>query len=164
MDPLATYGSFEAVLPPAKSAGTFSYYIVAYDSSGMDSRVPYDAPHSFYSVRIASPAVSGVRPSEVPAEFSLEQNYPNPFNPTTTVVYTLPEACRITVRIFDLLGRTVATLADGVGAAGRHSVQWNSRASGGIPVSSGTYLYRIEAAGLATGSRWALQRKMLLLK
>ena len=50
--------------------------------------------------------------NSIPIEFSLEQNYPNPFNPTTTIQFTLPEASRVTLKLFDILGRELVTLVD----------------------------------------------------
>jgi len=79
--------------------------------------------------------------------------YPNPFNPATTIRYTLPEVARVTLVIYDVLGRAVATLVAGEQAAGAHHVAFD-----GSGLSSGVYLYRLEA-----GSE-VVSGKMLLLK
>ncbi|MBI5471915.1 MAG: T9SS type A sorting domain-containing protein [Ignavibacteriae bacterium] len=83
----------------------------------------------------------------IPLMFALEQNYPNPFNPTTEIRYQIPEVrgqrsevSRVTLKVFDILGREVATLVDEVRQPGTYNVQWN--ASG---VASGVYLYRLRA-------------------
>ena len=86
-------------------------------------------------------------------EFALMQNYPNPFNPTTTIAFTLPESSEIRLTIFDMLGRKVATLADGVVSAGAHTVQFDAS-----QLNSGIYIYRLEAGNLTT------TRKMTLIK
>jgi hypothetical protein len=78
--------------------------------------------------------------SLVPEIFALLQNYPNPFNPTTVISYKLPVNSYVTLKVYDLLGREVATLVDETKDAGSYSVQWN--ASG---FSSGIYFYRLEA-------------------
>ena len=78
--------------------------------------------------------------SERPEEPELKSNYPNPFNPVTTIEYVLPEEAEVRLEIYDILGRRVAVLEDGMQEAGTHQVQWD--ASG---VSSGTYIYRLEA-------------------
>jgi len=90
--------------------------------------------------------------SEVPQEFSLSHNYPNPFNPSTRLTLSAPGREHVTVEVYDLLGRRVAQLVDGVLAPGMHIVEWN--ASG---FASGVYLCRA-----ITGSQ-SITRKMLLL-
>ena len=86
-----------------------------------------------------------------PDAFILDQNYPNPFNPTTTIQYHLREAGPVAVRMYDLQGRLVATLADGVHDAGRHKVRWDAS-----QFASGTYFYRIEAHGRILATKKAL--------
>ena len=91
--------------------------------------------------------------SDVPEEFELEQNYPNPFNPTTIISYGVPEAGEVSVKVYNMLGQVVATLADGYQAQGRYTVSFD--ASG---LSAGIYLYTIESANTK------LTRRMTLLK
>jgi Secretion system C-terminal sorting domain/Viral BACON domain len=94
----------------------------------------------------------------LPTSFSLNQNYPNPFNPTTTISFALPTAGKARVEVFDLLGRQVATIFDGYATAGETRVTWDSRNSGGMPVSSGVYFYRL------TADKFTETKKMTLLK
>jgi hypothetical protein len=77
---------------------------------------------------------------ELPQETALEQNYPNPFNPQTVMQFTLRHETYVRLAVYDLLGREVATLVDGVRQAGVHAVRWD--ASG---LASGVYLYRLRA-------------------
>jgi hypothetical protein len=109
--------------------------------------------------------LTGVDENEsLPSEFSLSQNYPNPFNPSTTVSYDLPRASRVTIAVYDVLGRLVTTLKDDVQSGGRHSVVWDARNNQGASVSSGVYFYRMEARPTnGTGSFISLN-KMLLMK
>jgi len=88
----------------------------------------------------------------------LDQNVPNPFNPTTSISYVLPARTRVTLRIYNVEGRPVATLVDGVEAAGSHAVDWNGRNETGAPQPSGVYFYRLRA------SDQILTRKMVLIK
>ncbi len=70
---------------------------------------------------------------------------PNPFNPSTRIAFKLPSARNIDLRVFDLRGRMVRTLASGSYPAGRHSVEWNGRTDGGTAVPSGVYFYRLRS-------------------
>ena len=89
----------------------------------------------------------------LPAAFVLSQNYPNPFNPTTSIKYQIPNTNRVMLKVFDLLGREVATLVNEVKNAGEYAVQFN--ASG---LASGVYFCRLSMPGsIAT-------RKMILTR
>jgi hypothetical protein len=89
----------------------------------------------------------------LPREFGLSQNYPNPFNPSTEIRFQLPEETRVRLSIYDLLGREVATVADGSMRAGRHSVVWDAAG-----VASGFYLYRLVAGPFVATKRMMLLR------
>jgi hypothetical protein len=94
----------------------------------------------------------------LPTEYTLEQNYPNPFNPTTTVRFALPEAASVTLKIYNILGQEVYTLARGNLEAGFHTFQWDATNQYGSRVASGIYIYRLQAG------RFVQTRKMLLIK
>jgi len=78
--------------------------------------------------------------SSVPAEFALEQNYPNPFNPSTAISYQLSVVSHVTLKVFDALGREVATLVEAQQSAGRYRVTFDAS-----NLTSGTYFYRLQA-------------------
>ncbi len=88
-----------------------------------------------------------------PAGFSLQQNYPNPFNPETTIRFTLPQRAFVTVQVFDLTGREVATLLRETKPAGSHALIFDAS-----HLPSGVYLYRIQAGSFHAA------KKLLLLK
>jgi len=88
-----------------------------------------------------------------PAQFTLEQNYPNPFNPTTIIRFSLARAERITLKVFDTLGREIATLVEGEISAGAHTVVFDA-----ATLSNGVYLYRL------TASSFSQIRKIVLLR
>jgi hypothetical protein len=89
----------------------------------------------------------------IATSFSLAQNFPNPFNPTTTIQYSLPQAGNINLKIYNLLGEEVKTLADEYKEAGKHSVQFNAN-----NLASGIYFYRIQAGSFVE------TKKMTLIK
>lgn len=98
--------------------------------------------------------VNSVNPgSERPERLELAQNYPNPFNPATVINYTLPQAGNVVLEVFDMTGRRVAVLTNGVQSAGSHSIDFDAS-----DLSSGVYMYRLQTAGSV------LTRKMTLIK
>lgn len=105
-------------------------------------------------VRLLERTVIAAVPGETPPlSLKLHPNYPNPFNPRTTIVYDLPAPFRVTLSVFDLLGRTVAVLVDEVRPAGRHEVPFDAAG-----LSSGLYFCRLAAPGGSTTQKMILQR------
>jgi hypothetical protein len=86
-------------------------------------------------------------------DFTLLQNYPNPFNPTTTIDYSISEAAKVKLSIYDVLGKRVAVLVDEFKPAGSYTIKFD-----GHTLSSGVYLYRLESG------RFNLSRKFVLMK
>jgi alpha-amylase len=80
-------------------------------------------------------------------ELRLEQSYPNPFTPSTTIRYSLPARSHVRLGIYDVAGREVAVLQDGVKAGGAHEVRWDGSAPHGLPLGAGMYFVRLEAGG-----------------
>lgn len=106
-----------------------------------------------------NPLLTGVRrPSAEPSSFTLLQNYPNPFNPTTIISYQIPAACRVSLKIYDVLGREVATVVNGVQTQGLHEVAFD-----GSHFASGVYFYRLEATS-EDGKDFVSTRKLMLIK
>lgn len=99
----------------------------------------------------------------VPTDYTLFQNYPNPFNPTTTIKYSLSEASSVKLTVFNVLGEVVAELVNDFQSAGTYNVNWNSKSLSGSQLSSGIYLYKIQAVG-ASGKEFVETRKMVFLK
>jgi hypothetical protein len=89
----------------------------------------------------------------IPANFKLNQNYPNPFNPTTTINYQIPKNGKVTLKVYDILGRKVITLVNGFKAKGRYSVQFN-----GSNLASGIYFYKLSSGDFSA------VKKLILLK
>ncbi len=93
-----------------------------------------------------------------PRVYSLAQNYPNPFNPTTQINFSLASDSKVSLKIFDVLGQEVATLLNGNLLAGPHSVNFDASR-----LTSGVYLYRIDATGV-DGTNFTSVKKMILTK
>jgi hypothetical protein len=112
-------------------------------NSSINNGYPYLAPAKLTSVEGSFP----------PKTFSLQQNFPNPFNPTTTIRYELSAYSFVTLKVYDVLGREVATLVNSRQSARSHSVSFNAS-----DLPSGVYLYRIAAWN------YSATKKMLLVK
>jgi hypothetical protein len=93
----------------------------------------------------------GVEWAIMPRNVAIEQNYPNPFNASTRIEYIVSVGTNVTIDIFDLLGRRVATLVDSYHAPGRYDISWDAG-----KFSSGIYSYRIQGHGLVESRRMAL--------
>lgn len=107
--------------------------------------------------------ISGVPEPEpgkllIPHDYVLDQNYPNPFNPMTTIRYGIPYPERVKLTLYNVLGRRVVTLYDGMREAGYHHVIWDGRDKNGISCAAGIYFYRLDAGEFHDS------RKMVLLK
>lgn len=103
---------------------------------------------------------------ELPSSFSLDQNYPNPFNPTTIIKYSIPfvETSRapslqhISLKVYDILGREIATLVNEEKQAGVYEVSFNSESISNSSLPSGVYFYSLSAG------KFSATRKMILLR
>ncbi|HRI48224.1 MAG TPA: T9SS type A sorting domain-containing protein [Ignavibacteriaceae bacterium] len=91
--------------------------------------------------------------TEKPTEYALYQNYPNPFNPTTTINYQIPKEGLVTLKIYDILGKEVATLINEEKQAGKYSIEFSAS-----KLSSGVYLYELRS------NEFKSTKKLLLMK
>jgi len=95
----------------------------------------------------------------VPQEYQLSQNFPNPFNPSTTIQFGLPNPDRVSLKIYDILGRLVITLLDDeLKDAGYHAIVWNGGNDNSNSVASGVYFVRMQT------KTFAQTRKMLMIQ
>jgi hypothetical protein len=105
--------------------------------------------------RALSQIVTPVGPvgGDLPSAHSLDQNYPNPFNPSTTISFTVPATEFVTLKVFDVYGREVATLVSGELVPGGHTAEWKAEGA-----ASGVYYARLQAA------TFSQTRKLLLMR
>ena len=99
------------------------------------------------------PLTSLIPEGTLPISISLEQNYPNPFNPSTKINYSVPQFGLVSIKVYDLLGKEVATLVNEAKSLGNHQVDFS-----GYGLSSGIYFYKLQAGSFVE------TKKMLLLK
>ena len=95
---------------------------------------------------------------DTPSRVTLNQNYPNPFNPSTTIIFNLPHSGATSLVVYDVRGRLVRTLIDGVLQEGPQNLEWDGRNNSGQRVASGVYMYRLTFGNIVQ------QKKMILLK
>ena len=93
------------------------------------------------------------QPAVLPSVMVLEQNYPNPFNPTTTIEFYIPQTDYVTIKIFDIVGREIATLMNRELVTGHQTITWN-----GKNVSSGIYFLKLESGELVHTKKMVLLR------
>ncbi len=86
-------------------------------------------------------------------QFRLDQNYPNPFNPVTTISFSVPERSRVSLKVYDILGKEVSVLLNEDKSAGTYNIRFNAGT-----LASGVYLYRLETPAFAQ------TKKLILLK
>ncbi|MBI4547350.1 MAG: T9SS type A sorting domain-containing protein [Ignavibacteriae bacterium] len=143
----ATWQSFSEGLPEA--------VLVSDLVLSPSNRVIRAATHGngVFERKMLSPVTSVTEESSLPKTFMLYQNYPNPFNPSTVIRYQLSVNSHVTLRVYDILGRAVATLVNERKAAGSYEVEFDAR-----DLPSGIYAYTLTMSGKS------LSKKMLLLK
>lgn len=106
-----------------------------------------------YAFAGCSGTITGIGNNEIPASYKLNQNYPNPFNPVTKISFALPKQGFVTLKVYDILGKEVATLVNEVKNQGSYSVDFNAS-----NFSSGVYFYKLETNGFSD------IKKMMLIK
>ncbi len=116
-----------------------------------------------YHKFLAADLVVGVKElhGQVPSAYSLAQNYPNPFNPSTIIRYSVPTTSFVTLKVYDVLGREVATLVNQEQGPGTYSADFNA-----TNVSNGIYFYRLVVSGAnpTQAGNFTDVKKMMLLK
>lgn len=113
--------------------------------------------------------VHAEEPIAIPTEFKLHQNYPNPFNPETTIEYDLPNACLVTVEIFNTMGQRIRLLSSQVQQPGHGASVWDGRNDQEEVMGSGVYFYRVTAFAVNNTPKYhqiqfQQTKKMLLVK
>ena len=141
------YGGYFCL--PYAAEVEFSIHSVSEEEGG----IPYTCDET-----IALPLGIEDNPIVNPISYALSQNYPNPFNSSTRISYDVPVAGHVQVNIYNIEGRLVRTLVNGNTDPGTHHVTWNGLNNTGAAVSTGVYLYSLQAG------EFQAVRKMVYLK
>jgi hypothetical protein len=167
--------TFPGAEPPVITSGSFhvvlSYLPTSPDAPGIggDYAQPIDGRSAYFTTTSGWTAITNVdlmvrafmtgQPTSVgnekslPKEFALLQNFPNPFNPATKIGYQLPARSQVSLKVFDVLGREVATLVNEEKQAGAYSALWNAHG-----MASGVYFYKLQAG------TYTETKKLMLLR
>lgn len=122
------------------------------DNTGLSSGL-YEPDFVPGAIKVLVPTGVDDDPSGLPSVFTLEQNYPNPFNAQTAFSFNLPAASDVSLKVYDLLGREVATVVNGAMNAGAHTVNWSAEG-----LATGVYMYTL------TAGEFSQSKKLLYLK
>ena len=168
IDPCAElrfFGSTIDGLDPGETKAHNRTFSIKIDGDCSASTIPvqvdiYLHDYLFWVDTLYIDVVTSVAASEPvkPEKFALQQNYPNPFNPETSIHFTVPKMSRVTLAIYDILGRKIRTLVSETKAAGSYNVTWNGKNNQGQPLASGLYFYKLQAG------EFSATKKMMLLK
>jgi hypothetical protein len=158
-EPFSVYsGNQSVVINTTKKTYSFSF-TMTYPTDN-EARLAFDIGTSSVDVYFDNIILEKINATEVeseksaqPEDFVLFQNYPNPFNPSTKICYKLPVQSFVQIRIYDLLGKEIATLVDGNRAPGEHFVEWNAE---NLP--SSIYIYRLTTGEFSETKKLILQK------
>jgi hypothetical protein len=127
-------------------------YVGSNSSIGSVDYLQSSSPLNF---QLSIVSVTPVDPTErtVPLLFGLSQNYPNPFNPATNMEFQVPSSQFVELKVYDVLGREVATLVNGQLSPGAYRVRWDAKEQ-----PSGVYFYRLSAGSFVETRKMVLMR------
>ncbi len=132
------------------------YKVMAFNSTQVSPMTNIERIH--ISSHLKEFYAAGEKGNNLCQTFALSQNYPNPFNPSTVIEFSLPRKEHVRLKVYDVLGKEVITLVDGIREEGEHSAIWNGINFKGESLSSGIYFYRIEAGSYLSAKKMILQK------
>jgi len=145
--------------PPEQATVGVYYTIVVRDGDGNMS-----PPSNEIMARV----IRAPNPKEMvellPEKYDLTQGYPNPFNPTLTLPYALPDLSTVVIHVYDINGRRINTLKNGMQVAGYHKIRWDGKNKSDKPLSSGMYIIQMSAKSMESGELFTKAQKIVLLK
>ena len=132
---------------------TWTWDVWAYD--GFEATPSSSGPRD---VHVDVSDILGIDGETLPTVFALHNNYPNPFNPVTNILYDIPEVSDVTLEIYNVMGQRVRTLVQGSHEPGRYQIRWNATNDLGQGLSSGMYIYRIQAGDFVSVKKLVLMK------
>ncbi len=148
VDSATNSARYSAAIPGITSSTEVKFYISAKDIFTTRTS-PYNAPANLFSTKQTTTGVGTIPP--LPTTFALKQNYPNPFNPTTTITFDLPFSDVVSLKVYDVLGKEVATLVNGFRQRRTHFIPFD-----GSYLASGVYFYRLQTTFFSRTKRMML--------
>lgn len=132
----------------------FNYYsrLDSFTIVGGTGYMPMAVGNRWHWIISDQPIITGVA-ATAPQAFVLHPASPNPFNPSTVIRYEIPATSHVRLAVYDVLGREVTVLREGMLSAGSYSNTWNGRDRSGAIAGSGVYLYRLQAGTLAASGK-----------
>jgi Zn-dependent metalloprotease len=149
-DSFAGYFPFDT---SSVNVGDSIYYRIVAKDYSVAGNISYLPISSYFSFKILGTTDVADNSADVPKSFDLMQNYPNPFNPETIIHYQLPRKSYVSLKVYDILGKQMATLVNEFKEAGDYSVNFSAN-----NLSTGVYIYKI------TAGNYTAVRKMLVAK
>jgi hypothetical protein len=139
---------------PSSNSNQFAgcWGVFMFPSSG--KIIGSDISGGLFVIKIGSTITGITNNQSVPADYSLSQNYPNPFNPSTSIEYNIPKSSYVTLKVYDVVGREVALLADEFKIAGSYKINFDA-----ARLSSGIYYYTLKS-----DNGFSETKKMILTK
>jgi hypothetical protein len=161
------FGTIDSLISRERTITVLIDSVAAGVKEYIDQSIPMTGVYYYYWLQavglfgVSKPVPAGyptLVENTAPLAFTVSGAWPNPFNPTTTIRYQLPQSAHVRLTVFDVLGRKVAVLEDGLKGSGVHEVVWNARSANGAALGSGIYFWRLEA------DSYHAQGKMMLLR
>jgi hypothetical protein len=160
---LASFTSLDALIAAEKDSTILIAKVPKGQSSYIDPFVPLNGTTYYYWIQsaaamggvskiVASATSTAVEEARI-VPFTVYPPFPNPFNPSTVFRYQIPEAGPVSLVVYDILGKKVATLQNSIMSAGVHEIIWNGTDARGTTVSSGTYFYQVRTNGQVQGGK-----------
>jgi hypothetical protein len=128
---------------------------IVQNPAGSDSNIVY-----IDGAQYSNPNATGIKSNNIsstPDQYNLNQNYPNPFNPSTVISYQIPKSSYVTLRVYDLLGREVASLVNEYEQAGSYNIKFNTE-SMKRNLTSGIYFYTLKAGNFTSTKKLVLMK------
>jgi len=138
LDTIYTPTSDSIKIPRSRLKDDSEYNAEGWSKSMGDSVAFLTNPRKFKTPKITG--IERINEKEIPDKYLLSQNYPNPFNPSTKIRYSIPKTTEVSLKVYNVLGREIETLVDGVLQAGEYNTDFSSS-----KLSSGVYFYRLNA-------------------